>query len=143
MLMLLTGCGLEYPDLDSDAQGFRMAGFVISDDDSSLAIDYNGRTYIPYGTGGLLNKEEIDKCVGFVVQDSVASSNVDENNKDTRIYTLVLDKENNFLMEYYTKSYLMNQPIFYRAIDTKGKEIDIPKYIRSLDYDYWKEDKDE
>ena len=31
----------------------------------------------------------------------------------------------------------MNQPDFYRAIDTKGKDIDIPDCIQSLNYDYW------
>ena len=32
----------------------------------------------------------------------------------------------------------MNQPSFYRAIDTKNKDINIPKFIDSLDYNYWK-----
>lgn len=35
-------------------------------------------------------------------------------------------------MEYYVGTNLMNQPSFYRAIDTKGKEINILKYIGDL-----------
>ncbi len=32
----------------------------------------------------------------------------------------------------------MNQPDFYRAIDTKNKKINTPNYIESLEYNYWK-----
>ena len=32
----------------------------------------------------------------------------------------------------------MNPQSFYRAIDTRDKDIDIPKYIDDLDYNYWK-----
>jgi hypothetical protein len=41
-------------------------------------------------------------------------------------------------MEYYIGTTLMNQPSFWRAIDTKGKDIVIPDYIDLLDYTYWK-----
>ena len=34
---------------------------------------------------------------------------------------------------------LMNQPVFLRALDTKGAEIDIPSYIDSLGYEFWEE----
>lgn len=34
---------------------------------------------------------------------------------------------------------LMNQPTFYRAIDTNGKIIDIPIFIDSLFYEFWGE----
>lgn len=63
---------------------------------------------------------------------------IDKDNKNTRIYTFIDDKGNNFLMEYYIGTDLMNQPIFYRAIDTKNKDINIPKFFGSLDYNYWK-----
>ena len=61
--------------------------------------------------------------------DENSSSVVDKNNKDTRIYTLTDDKENNFLMEYYIENDLMNSQLFYRAIDTRDKIITIPRYI--------------
>jgi hypothetical protein len=34
---------------------------------------------------------------------------------------------------------LMNQPTFFRALDTKGVEIDIPSCIDSLGYEFWEE----
>ena len=72
-----------------------------------------------------------------IIQDENSSSVEDENNKDTRIYTLTDDKEHNFLMEYYIGTNLMNPQTFYRAIDTKDKDINIPIFIESLKYNYW------
>ena len=66
-----------------------------------------------YGTlKGTLKAKNIDKCIDYIVQDENSSSAVDKNNKDTRIYTLTDDKENNFLMEYYIGTDLMNQQFF-------------------------------
>ena len=94
---------------------------------------------MPYGTlKGSLKEKDIDKCIGYIIQNENSSSIIDKDNKDTRIYTLIDDKENNFLMEYYIGKDLMNQPSFYRAIDTKNKDINIPKFVDSLDYNYWK-----
>ena len=31
----------------------------------------------------------------------------------------------------------MDQPIFYRAMDTRGQAIDTPRFIQSLEYAYW------
>ena len=63
---------------------------------------------------------------------------IDENDKDTRLYTLTEDTENSFLMSYCIGATLMNQPSFYRAIDTKGQNIHIPDYIDSLNDNFWR-----
>ena len=141
LITVLTGCGMKYPELEQYAVGFQVGSYIDQNDDEAeyLTIEYNGRTYMPYGTlKGMLKEKEIDKCIGYVIQDENSSSVVDKNDKDTRIYTLTSDKDNNFLMEYYIGSDLMNQPSFYRAIDTKNKNIDIPKFIDDLGYNYWK-----
>ena len=130
---------MEYPELDSDGIGFKYLSYTYNEDEGYNYIEYNGREYFPYGTiGGMFNTPKMDKCIGYIVQDENATSMVDLNNKDTRIYTLEDDKDNNFLMEYYIASSEMNQPSFYRAYDTKDKDIYIPKYINSLDYSIWK-----
>ena len=137
----LTGCGMKYPELEKDAIAFQTSSYIDKKDDdaSYLTFEYKGRTYLPYATQkGRLKSSDIDKCIGYIIQDDNSSSVVDPTNKDTRIYTLSEDKENNFLMEYYIGTNLMNQPTFYRAIDTKGKEISIPKIIDDTDYNYWK-----
>lgn len=141
LVLSLTGCGIKYPDLEKDAIGFQTSNYIDENDDGAgyLTIEYNGRTYMPYGTlKGSLKEKDIDKCIGYIIQNENSSSIIDKDNKDTRIYTLIDDKENNFLMEYYIGTDLMNQPSFYRAIDTKNRDINIPKFIDSLDYNYWK-----
>lgn len=108
------------------------------DDGDYGTIEYNGRIYIGYGTiNNSFKQENIDKCIGYIIQDENSSSVVDKNNKDRRIYTLTGDNDNNFLMDYYTGDTEMNQPCFFRAIDTKGKDIEIPKCIDDLGYEFW------
>lgn len=141
LIVLLTGCGMKYPKLEKDAIAFKTSSYVDENDDgaSYLIFEYNGRTYMPYsGLKGTLKSRDLDKCIGYIIQDENSSSVVDKDNKDTRIYTLTEDKENNFLMEYYIGTTEMNQPIFYRAMDTKGKNINIPKIIDDTEHNYWK-----
>jgi hypothetical protein len=140
-VMTLTGCKNNYPELDSDAIGFKIESFIDEEDDEALysTFTYNDRTYMSYGTHNRSIKEsDLDKCIGYIIQDENASSIVDLSNKDIRVYTLTDDKDNNFLMVYYIKTNWMNPIIFYRAIDTKDETINIPEYIDSLDYNYWK-----
>ena len=47
------------------------------------------------------------------------------------------DEANTFLIEYDASIKEMNQPCFWRAIDSCGKDIDIPKYIDALEYEIW------
>ncbi|MCQ2485090.1 MAG: hypothetical protein MJ168_07130 [Clostridia bacterium] len=134
--LFLCGCGrINYSELPSDALAFETGEYIDANDDDAgyITITYNGRTYMPYGTlGKTLKQKDIDKCIGYLVQDGVAQ-------KDTRFFTLVGDDEENFLLEHYIVTTLMNQPNFLRAVDTKGKEISVPKYIDSLDYKFWNE----
>ena len=139
ILFGLTGCAVKYPELEKDAIAFQTNSFVDEDDDDAayLIFEYNGRTYMPYsGLKRTLKSSDLDKCIGYIIQDENSSSIVDKDNKDTRIYTLTEDKENNFLMEYYIGTTEMNQSTFYRAIDTKGKNINIPKIIADTYYNY-------
>ena len=143
LLFGIAGCGFMYPELDSNAIGFEVSEFIDENDfdnASYLAIEYNGRTYLPYGTlRGVLKAKDIDRCIGYVIQDENSSAVNNKYDTDTRIYILSGDAEVNFLMEYYIASDLMNIPLFYRAIDTKGKDVFVPGFIDSLDYNYWKE----
>lgn len=49
---------------------------------------------------------------------------------------LKLDTED-YIANYYVNGEMM-QFEFYRAADTIGKEIYIPEYINSLEYEIWK-----
>lgn len=138
-IFVLTSCRNKYPDLKDNAIAFNMGEYTGENDDKYSTIKYNGRTYMPYGTlKGIIRNKNVSECIGYIIQNENSSSVVDENDKDTRVYTLVEDSNENYLMIYYIGTTLMNQPDFWRAIDTKDKKVDTPNYIDSLYYNYWK-----
>ena len=142
-LTILSGCMKKpLPDLPSDAAAFEMGVFTDNEHDNAAygTIEYNGRIYIAYGTiSNTYRQSYIESCIGYIVQDEHSSSVIDLNNTDRRIYTLSADPERNFLMEYDDSVKLMNQPSFFRAIDTNGKDIEIPNYIEPFEYEFWGE----
>ena len=133
--LLLVSCGRNiYPEMPDDAIAFEM-GVYTGVDALYNTIEYEGRTYIFYGTlGRSIRKKDIDQCLGYLV-DRLS----DENDTDTRVYTLADDPKHDYLMEYYIGDSLMNQPYFWRAVDTKGNQTGIPKYIDSSGDSYWEE----
>ena len=142
-LFTMTGCmEKSLPDLPNDAIEFDMGTFHDSEHDDALfgSIEYSGRVYIPYGTiNNRYNQSYIDSCIGYIIQNEHSSSVIDPDNTNRRIYTLSGDYEQNFLMDFDDTIKLMNQPTFFRALDTKGVEIDIPSCIDSLGYEFWEE----
>lgn len=142
VVFLLAGCGkITYPDLPDDAIRFEMGEYIDKDDDNAGygTIEYDGRIYMPYGVlGKSLSEKDIDQCIGYLVMDENSSSVTDLSDKDTRVYTLTADREHHFLMEYDDTIELMNQHLFWRAVDTRGKSITIPGFIDSLEYSFWK-----
>ncbi len=121
-----------YPELPVDPIEFEMGEFANEDnpEDGYRTIEYKGRTYLPYGTlGKTIRKNDIGTCLGYLVQDG-------EKLEEVRVYTLTGDTEQNYLMDY-NQIGVMEQPSFWRAMDTKGKEVFTPAYIDSLGYEYW------
>ena len=139
----LVGCGqIAYPDLPDDAIVFETGEYIDKNDDDAAygTLEYEGRTYMPYGTiGENIKEEDIDACIGYILQTEDNSSIADASNMDFRIYTLTDDSEHNYLMKYYIGDTLMNQPTFWRAVDTKGEDINTPPYISSYEDAYWEE----
>lgn len=141
-LFTLCGCGrIRYPALLDEPIAFQMGTFEDTEHDFALfgTLEYKGRTYIGYGTiSDAFGQEDVDQCIGYIVMDKNSSSHPDPNDFNTRVYTLIGDHDHNFLMDYDNTAGLMNQPSFWRAIDTKGKKIEIPQCVDDLGYDYWK-----
>lgn len=100
--------------------GFETEEYIDSDNTIFKTIKYHNRTYLPYGT--IKDEELLNECIGFIIEDN-----------NTRLYTLKDDKELNFIILSTETS-----KEIYRAIDTKEEKINIPKYINSSDYKYWK-----
>ena len=141
LVLGLAGCGVKYPEIKDDAIAFDMGEYTDESDDNAGygTIVYNGRTYMPYGTiKNSIKSKDIKECIGYIIQNETSSSIADSDDNNTRVYTLVEDSNENYLMIYYVGTTLMNHPDFWRAVDTKSSEIDTPKYIESLDYSYWK-----
>ena len=131
--LFLAGCArrIDY-DLPEKQIEFHTATFVnpADPDDTCQSIEYNGRTYIWYGT--IKNKiggDDVGKCLGYIVQDGVVM-------KDSRIFLLNADPDANYLVRISTGG-VMEQPDFFRALDSKGKIISTPQYIESLGSSYW------
>lgn len=142
-LSLMSGSSKKtLPDLPSDAVAFEVGSFVDQGNDAAsfITIEYNGRTYIQFGTRNNKYKQScVDSCVGYLVQNEHLSSVVDLSNTNWRIYTLSVDPKHNFLMDFDDSVELMNQPVFWRAVDTNGKDIEIPDYIDSFSDAFWGE----
>ena len=138
---VLSGCMKKsLPDLPSNAAAFEMGTFIDNEHDNASygTIEYNGRIYIMYGTiSNAYRQSFINSCIGYIIQDEHSSSAIDLNNTNRRIYILSEDPECNFLMDYDDSVKLMNQPVFFRAIDTNGKDIEIPNYIEPFGYEFW------
>lgn len=77
-----------------------------------------------------MHRSDISACLGYLVQDETKM-------EDVRICLLADDAQAGFLV-FVTVGGIMNQPLFYRAVDTAGKEISIPPFIEDLGYDFWR-----
>ena len=129
----LCGCGHRIDTtLPEDPLEFRTCNFVnpADPDDAYQSIEYRGRTYIPYGAlKGRIDGNDVGACLGYPVQDGVKQ-------EDIRICLLRGDPDANYLVRIFPNG-IMDQPDFFRATDTQGKEIDTPRFIDSLGYAFW------
>ncbi len=136
-ILLLSGCtntlGVELPD---DPIEFVTYDFDNPDnpDDEYMAFDYDGRTYILYGTlNGVIHKSALGGCLGYLTMD-----NGMEDDKGDLVVTLKSVNNYDILMNYYINDGTgMNDPVFFRAIDTQDKDIEIPNYISPSTYEFW------
>ena len=135
--ILLPGCSNNvFPPLPDDVPAIPFGESIYSDeekDDGYLTIEYNGRVYAPYGTiSRSVRAKDVDECIGYLYREEF------KDDRSIRLYTLVRDTKRDYIMEKTDGFVLMDQPIFWRAVDTRGKDIYTPDFIYSLDYDLWK-----
>lgn len=133
-IMLLAGCGSNVYDLPSDSCAFDQFVFnnPAESGDTYMAFEYGGRVYVPYGTlANKLGKKDIDKCLGYM------NNEYDSEDKNSRILSLKENPGKEYLVECYIDGF-MDQPLFYRAVDTMGMDISTPDYIEDLEYSFWK-----
>ena len=133
LLILLSLCGCKkIEELPNDAINYESGEISFENEESGYkTIEYNNKVFIMYGSikpKGFFRdlSYAYGNCLGYVDDD-----------KDDRIYALLNENSDEWLIEYYTAG-MMEQPIVLREISTKGK-IKVPDIVESFDYDYWKE----
>jgi hypothetical protein len=140
MLVALSACGKShYPAMPANATAFSYGTYVDAQGDTEYAtIEYEGRTYLLYGTANsnFHPGKDVDACIGYVIEDSDDNAPQNNDNTDTRIYTLTDDTDHNYLVQYSVEAF-MEQPNFLRALDTRQSDITTPDYMDSLGYDVW------
>ena len=134
VLLLCGGCGkpANY-DLPAQPQEFKVVNFTNPElnTDAYASIEYNGRSYIPFGTlTRKLKGADVGECLGYITQ-------MDLKDEATRILLLQSDSGSNFLIAVNTKSESLETTVM-RAIDTKKKDIPIPDFIKDEEYEFWK-----
>lgn len=132
-LLLAAGCTdrIDYR-LPANPQAFIGSDFVNPDnpDDAYLSFTYNGRTYIPYGAlQGRLTGKDVGPCLGYLLSGEVKDDH-------TRVFGLRADPDGHW-MAIISRDGFMEQPSFWRAVDTVGQDIPVPEFIISLHYDFW------
>lgn len=125
VLCLVTGCSRFDYSLPDDPVAFHNGTFVNPADqnDTYYSVTYHGRIYIPYGKlqKGGMNPDELGRCLGYQVQDG-------SEDKNMRFFALAGDENTDFLMRKYIGGF-MDQPDFFRAVDTKYQDITVPACI--------------
>ena len=130
---LLAGCADSIDcRLPDEPYEFVMGDFVNPDDasDEYSSVTYLNRVYIPFGTlNGKLKDEDVGSCLGYLVLGGTAVEQV-------LFFPLTEDENNDFLACLDRRSY-KKETVFYRAIDTVGTNVEIPKIIRPSSDKFW------
>ena len=135
--LMLTACGdtsskIDFTMPDSPTE-FNLTTVADPADEtkSYAAIEYNGKTYVQFGIlNGELTQSDVGPRLGYVVQDDVKI-------EDIGIFPLTFDADQNYLISLDDKGIMQNNTIF-RNSETVGNDIEIPSFIESGNFDYWK-----
>lgn len=122
---MMTACQRADGSLPENPVIFQNETFINPADqnDTYFSVTYQDRIYIPYGkpAEGGVDADAIGSCLGYQMQDGVEDQNM-------RFYALAGDEDTVFLMRKYVGG-IMDQPVFFRAVDTKAKNITVPAYV--------------
>lgn len=130
-ILIFSGCSRIDYSLPDDPIAFGLRSYSYNDETGAelAGFEYNGREYVFFGVikGGILS-DEVGECIGYIVSET--------NPEDKNDRVLKLTATDDFLMSYYVSG-IMESPCFYRAADTRDKDIEIPEYIVDNGYRYW------
>lgn len=87
--------------------------------EKDLVFDYKNRTYMPYAIVSVA-KRDMGECIGFLMQEG------EEPNDDVWIINVKAYENEDILIDYLPYG-IMEVTTCYRAIDTRGKALTLPK----------------
>ena len=132
--LLLCGCGggavnYDLPDQPAEFDVVTFTNPAVSTD-AYASFEYNGRTYIPFGTpADKLTGSDVRGCLGYITE----NGNKDES---SRVLLLSGDPDCNYLAVTDIDSPSLQTTVM-RAIDTQKKDIRTPDCIHDEGYTFW------
>ena len=124
--LLLAGCGEGVYALPEDAPRIEQSTYVNEKDkdDTYQSLNVGGREYVFYGGAKESVKDaDVRACAGYT-----------DDEKKERVYSLA--GTGDYIMLRYINGW-MDEPAFYRAEDTIGKDIYTPPFIRCFEFKLW------
>ena len=158
LLLPMTACGgfLDwlyepgYARLPENYQVFEVYEKELSGEEPQRAFDYHGRTYVYYSNNLGWGSMGVRECLGCLsLSEKWASvSGVQE---DMRVLSLSYSDADDYLVVQFVPTLMAPPTEVYRALDTRGRDIETPKFILSPDpedeteedlYRFWTEQPD-
>ena len=158
LLLPMTACGgfLDwlyepgYARLPENYQVFEVYEKELPGEEPQWAFDYNGRTYVRYFDISEWGSMDVKECLGCLsLPEELASvSGVQE---DMRVLSLSCNDSDDYLVVQFVPTLMAPPTEVYRALDTRGRDIETPKFILPPDpedeteedlYRFWTEQPD-
>ena len=158
LLLPMTACGgfLDwlyepgYARLPENYQVFEVYEKELPGEEPQWAFDYNGRTYVRYSDISEWGSMDVKECLGCLsLPEELASvSGVQE---DMRVLSLSCNDSDDYLVVQFVPTLMAPPTEVYCALDTRGRDIETPKFILPPDpedeteedlYRFWTEQPD-
>lgn len=142
LVLPMTGCGelLDrlyepgYARLPEHYRVFEVYDMEIAPDHNSMAFDYNGRTYVHYSDNTGSGRIKVRQCLGYLSLSEEWSS-VPGVQEDMRVLSLSYNESDDYLLVKFVPTLMAPPTMVFRALDTRGKEIETPGFILPTERD--------
>lgn len=134
-----------YARLPENYLVFEVYDMEIAPDRDVMAFDYNGRSYVQYSDNTRSGSMKVRECLGCLSLSEEWSS-VPGVQEDMRVLSLSDNEWDDYLLVKFVPTLMAPPTEVFRALDTRGKEIETPKIILPPDpedetetalYDFW------
>lgn len=158
LLLPMTACGgfLDwlyepgYARLPENYQVFEVYEKELPGEDPQWAFDYNGRSYVRYSDISEWGSMDVKECLGCLSLPEELASVIGVQ-EDMRVLSLSCNDSDDYLVVQFVPTLMAPPTEVYRALDTRGRDIETPKFILPPDpedeteedlYRFWTEQPD-